>query len=238
MNISIRGVMVGVVLLGSLNVTPPAAAEPIVITGGFVGMLNGYDLPGFDLTGVNSEFTGIMPIGGVVCCAFSRGETVTLHAGFPLSSLAFEPTKQVVDGTTYHSFVSGSLTITSVPFVAPSPNGSAPFSFSTPFTMIGQISGYANFGGSDNPPLFTVPLVGAGTATVSGNTRSSAPTYIGQSLAFQFEAATPSPTPEPASMLLVGSGVAALATVKRRRDKRAERRQAITEAILPLPDQS
>jgi len=220
----LRNVLVSIVVLGLVGCARLASADPVLITGGFIGMFNGSDLPGFQLSGSNSQFSGILPIAGVNCCFFDGGELVTLNASFPLSSLPFQPTTQTVNGTTYPKvFVSGGLSFTSVPFVAPPPNGSPTFQFTTPFTMQGQISGFSSFNDPGQTPLFSVALIGSGTASVGGTSRSTSPNYVGQGLAFQFEA--PSPTPEPASLILLGSGVAgiALTTCRRFRNRAAPR---------------
>jgi hypothetical protein len=195
----------GLLMLGLVAVSRPVRADPIVITGGSIGMVNGLDLPGFTLTGSNSAFTGIVSIAGVVCCVFSAGDTVMLNASFPLGSLPSQPSAQTVNGTAFPH-----------PFVAP-PNAGPTFSFSTPFTAQGQIAGFENFGTPGQTPLFSVELVGSGTATVAGNSRSGDPNFIGQRLTFQFEA--PAATPEPVSLVLFGSGAVAVALAARRRKR-------------------
>src|ERR1051325_6055878 len=77
----------------------PAAADPIVITGGTIAVTNGIDLPGFTLTGTDSSFTGILPVLGVNCCQFDVGDVVQLDRTIALGSLAGQPTAQLVNGT-------------------------------------------------------------------------------------------------------------------------------------------
>jgi hypothetical protein len=216
MNLRFRSVAtVAILLVALISAAPAVQADPVVITGGVIAQVNGQDLPGFHLSGSNSDFNGILPIGGVPCCFFNAGDTVTLNFGFPLNSLPMQPQTQVVNGIVYPNvFVSGGISFTTAPFVAPPPAGNG-FSFNTTFTAQGTISGYAKFQSSD-APLFSVPLVGSGIATVSGAAHSFDPNYVGQNVSYQFQA-NAAATPEPASLLLLGSGAAAVAFAARRR---------------------
>ena len=64
-------------------------------------------------------------------------------------------------------WISGSLHVVAAPFAAPPPSGFTG-SFSAPVTVSGTVSGYYNANGNQ-PPLFTVNVVGRGTA--GGNYR-------------------------------------------------------------------
>lgn len=184
-----------------------AEADPVVITSGSVSVVNGIDLPGFTLNGVNTSLTGILPIGGNLCCAFDAGELASLDRAFALSSLAGQPTAQMLNGTQYPSaYLTGTLAFTTVPFTVSSPGGST-FTFSTPFVASGHISGFADV--ARTVALFGADVTGAGTATVTGR-RVSSSTLVGSELSFAFGPTQPSATPEPLSALLLATGLAAV----------------------------
>jgi hypothetical protein len=182
----------------------PARADPIVITGGTVWTGNGLDLPGFTLTSPDSRFTGVLNITGTICCAFNAGDRVTLDRTFPVATAPGILPSQVVSGTVYPPgvWLFGELAFTTVPFVAPPTNGAALVSMTTSFDMLGRMSGFADF--ARTIPLFSVPVAGSGSATVSATALGSGPDYIGQNVVYRFEAT--SPTPEPASLFLLTTG--------------------------------
>jgi hypothetical protein len=112
-----------------------------------------------------------------------------------------QPIDQLVNGTRYpDTFLSGEVFVRAVPFIAPPINGDD-MSWSTPFEMRGQISGFADFLG--RVPLFSVPVTGGGTASVYATVFGDQ--YVGQGVFFRFQAA--SPTPEPTSVFLLTAGL-------------------------------
>ena len=192
-------------------------ADPFVITGGSIGQANGLDLPGFEITAPNTMFGAVLPIAGVICCSFNVGEPVSLSRSFSFTTLAGQPQVEIINGVRYGQvWVSGGADFTAAPFTAPPVNGATSFRFTTPFAMTGQIAGYADQ--AHTQLLFSEAVTGSGTATVSGDERASQPNYVGQILTFAFE--QPAATPEPASLLLLGTAVAGLLVRRRLRAKR------------------
>ena len=203
-------VMVGVFGSGSL-----AQADPILITGGMVGSFSGSDLPGFTLTGSDSTFSGVLMIPGLICCVLTPGEPVVLGTSYPIGMLPGQPAAQVVNGTRYPSaYLSGAVSVKAVPFVAPPINGEVESLLTTPFDMVGQISGFADFGRTMS--LFSVAVAGEGTASVYARVFGNQ--YVGQGVFYSFQAA--SPTPEPASVFLLTAGL--LGFYARSRSRRRE----------------
>jgi len=113
------GVLVSIVPL------PTAAnADPITITSGGVSVFSprsGIDFAGFQLTSSDSSFTGVV-LGSSTGLGLASGATnLSGRAGFTSSVPFSEATQQIVQGTAYRSFVTGSLTFSTPTFVVPPP---------------------------------------------------------------------------------------------------------------------
>jgi len=192
-------------------------ADPIVVTGGFVFLRSGAPDLAFDhfrLTAEDSSFSGNVFDEPTIVPA--QGGLVDLSRTFnPRDNIG--PDQQVVHGTFYEAFLTASnLTFAAEPFVMPSPPpDQSLFNFETPFTMTGHISGRAGLDRAA-PLLFSVDVTGVGTATVSGaiqNPGTPERSYLSgtsdtffPTLNYLLEP-SPAPTPEPSTLLLLGSAV-------------------------------
>jgi hypothetical protein len=215
----LRTLLIVATTLAIVGVPHRANADPIVVTGGSIIQTFGIDLPGFTVTGTDSRFTGVLAIGGERCCGFSPGDLVDVSRSFPVSPLPVQSSTQIAGGTAYpDAYLRGSFTFTAVPFVAPPITGdSDSFLLTTSFDMTGQLSGFT--GPQASPSLlFSVPIAGSGIATVSGSVPGGQ-FYVGNSIAFQFQDPNASPTPEPATVVLVGTAILGVfAAAARRRE--------------------
>ncbi|HEX2271171.1 MAG TPA: PEP-CTERM sorting domain-containing protein [Pyrinomonadaceae bacterium] len=129
-------------------------------------------------------------------------------------------TSATVNGV-HFNFVqlTGSLNFVSAPVVIPNTGGD--FHVTIPFTFSGQLTGDALQPNVVNP-IFTATLSGQGLATFlffEVTQGSSSPLYRLSSIEYRLE-----PIPEPATVLLLSSGLAGLIAAGRRRRKSTDHR--------------
>jgi len=206
-NAVIPSMIVGV-LLSVAGLPRPAVADEIVITAGDIAETSDSSGAGFGIVGADSSFTGTVSSVPQLLPTSFGGPTDVSRVVTLTSPNAMFLNHEVVHGTQFDAFVSGSVTFTATPFAMPPPSAAAAgtrFAFSTPFTAAGHIGGWSGSNLS-GPPLFSVDLTGSGTAFVSGVVSdASAPFYDTRLVGFIFSPTEAAPTPEPTPFLLLTS---------------------------------
>lgn len=203
-----------------LLMTVDATAVTLTVTDGVIG---GQGITDFEvqhavhapLSGEGFSISSI--VGGIGTPAVLTGGFIAAGTSVPLSGQAFIVGATFDLGSVHYPMGNGNLAFTSTASVilptVVCPCAARPIiSVSTPFTMVGELT----FFGSALPPV-DATFSGTGIATgVFGSTSpSGSSTWELESISYVF--ASPAAVPEPGSLLLLASGVAALALLKNSR---------------------
>jgi len=208
-----------------------AAADPITITGGtyelsaYVAPRDSYRNVSFSLTGDGGFFlaglAGDVPTGVFERCAHvhpcAAGTTISgsTGSGFPG---AFGPA--TLDGVAYDLVRSegGGLFVVGDTVIPESPGDA--FDLQSPFTFAGRVEAFA-LTSQGQRPIGDFQLVGRGTETTHferfGSDFGNGAGFGAVSRVFTFSDSAASATPEPASLLLIGTGAALIVRRKSRR---------------------
>ena len=202
-----------------LGVAPGALAEPITVTAGSLVFSEGVQFQsgpivllgtrGFSLNGrVDSGASTIEPLRCVPCIP-----STTISVGALITGEAFVDTTATLDGVTYPDIGSDAIdpraraVLELAGSIALPELGASPIVITTPFVLRNSL--FQPFGGE------IVPILGGGTATLVLAPLSSEFWEI-RSLRYDFGAEV---VPEPATLFLVGGGIAGLALRTRKRSR-------------------
>jgi PEP-CTERM motif len=205
-----------------------AHADPLIITSGFLTRSPAQVSPTYSFVGQDFNVSGQGNGSGghsLNCGTCQVGSTANITVTYAGMALGSGPA--TINGISYSNlFYTGTIQFSSSGIIGPplDPTSSI-ITITSPFTMSGDFSGYLadpNISGPQTP-IFSTLLSGQGIAMIQlvgsgmpGNPRSV------YSVTYYFQA---DPIPEPATLLLLGSGLAGVAArVRKRRQAHKEER--------------
>jgi len=211
-----------VLLLIAVASADPASADPVLVNAGSFSVHSG-DPSLFDFIGNGFNLPGDVRLFGSLvgplrtCNPCGGGALVDLssHLSGSVGEWVNRPFPVQFNGNTYSTvFYSGDLMFDAPTVAAPDPSQTQFFTFNEAFRFSGQLTGFPTIA-RNTAPLFSTALTGNGT--VQFTVSAAAGKFFFGDLDYNFAAENPSPTPEPATIFLVGTAVAGAFTRRLRR---------------------
>lgn len=202
-------------------------ADPVVITSGSLSVTGFAGIPSYSFSGANFSATGVGAdfgnVGPSSCFPCVSGNVISTNSTFAGSTLG--QATVTFNGTTFSNvFIFGSLMFTG-PSITMPVTDLASLTLTAPFTLSGFMAGCLGSQLSCDTVVFSTDVSGSGLASIQFQAfvDSQGQTWFQfQSITYTFNNTT---VPEPASILFLTSGVAALAASKLRLRARARKKK-------------